>query len=75
MTVATLSRSPEVLARKRGTCPFCPEPIVAGEDYIAKVDGKGWMHAICAAAYLRHREAFDEEHNHDHGAEGAELES
>ena len=58
MTVATLTRSPEVVARKRGSCKSCPEPISPGQ-YISKVDGKGWMHAGCAADYVRHRENFD----------------
>jgi hypothetical protein len=60
--VVELIRSPEVLARKNGPCPECDEQIVAGETYVAKVDGckKGWMHATCAAAYIRHREAFEE---------------
>lgn len=60
MTVAVPTRSPEVLARKNGTCSACPQRILAGEHYIAKVDGKGWMHAKCAAAYVRHRELFEQ---------------
>jgi hypothetical protein len=56
------TRSPEVVARKNGSCPQCDEPIIAGESYVSKVDGtkKGWMHATCAAAYVRHLETFHE---------------
>jgi hypothetical protein len=62
MTVTTLGLSPEVLAKKSGDCPHCPERIVRGETYIRAVLGgkrKQWMHSDCAAAYVRHREEFD----------------
>jgi RNase P subunit RPR2 len=58
--VAVPTRSPEVLARKRSTCADCSEPIVQGQQYIVKVDGKGWMHATCAADYIRRRELVEE---------------
>ena len=62
MTVAELTCSAEVLAKRSGDCAMCPEPIVKGEHYVAKVDGsdKGWMHATCARAYVRHCEELDE---------------
>jgi hypothetical protein len=56
VTVAQLTRhthGPEVLAKRSGACKLCPQPIVAGEDYIAVVDGVGTMHALCAKAYCR----------------------
>jgi hypothetical protein len=53
--------SPEVLARRTGPCPYdCGEPIVKGESYIRKVDGKGWMHGRCAADYEDKRSLFEE---------------
>lgn len=68
--MATLTRSPEVLARKNTTCSQCSQPIAKGKDYVAKVDGckKGWMHASCADEYIRARELADdvfEEHEVD----------
>lgn len=59
MTVAELVRKtagPEVVAERDGTCKGpCGDPdgkaIRRGEHYIAKVDGRGWMHALCARAY------------------------
>jgi hypothetical protein len=55
VSVAAPTRSPEVLARRNGTCAStsCEEPIVAGDSYIAKVPGKGWMHGQCAAEHDR----------------------
>jgi hypothetical protein len=56
VTVAQLTRpvlGPEVLAKHDGPCPFCPEPIVAGESYIRKVRDRVYMHGPCAAAYDR----------------------
>jgi hypothetical protein len=56
VTVAQLTRptlGPEVLAKHDGTCPFCPEPIVAGESYIRKVRDRVYMHGPCAAEYDR----------------------
>lgn len=78
--VATPTTSPEVLARKNGSCPECSEPIVAGESYVAKVDGckKGWMHATCADAYVRDRERADAifaEHQETDDASGVREES
>lgn len=78
--MATPTRSPEVPARKPGTCGWCGERIVPfGEHYIVKVDGakQGWMHAACADEYRRARDAADEifeEHDTD-GADGAREES
>ncbi len=77
--MATLTVSPEVLARKNGTCPECGDPIVKGESYVQKVDGckKGWMHALCAAAYVREREQAAEvlaEHQETDDAPGVRQE-
>lgn len=58
--MATPTRSPEVLARRNGPCSGCPDRIVKGEHYIVKVEGKGWMHARCADAYISARETFEE---------------
>jgi hypothetical protein len=60
MSVATVEQSPEVLARKHGTCSSCSEPIVRDEDYITKVDGQGWMHAGCADIIRRLQEVRKE---------------
>lgn len=75
MSAATLTRGPEVLASKTGPCPHCETLILGGGHYIAKVDGSGlgWMHAECAAAYVRDREQARKvraEHETD-GAQGA----
>jgi hypothetical protein len=54
VTVTELTRKTmgrEVLAKRDGTCRSCSRPIEAGDDYVAKVDGVGWMHALCAKAY------------------------
>jgi hypothetical protein len=56
VTVAQLTRpslGPEDLAKRDSDCPFCPEPIVAGESYIRKVRDRIWMHGDCATAYAR----------------------
>jgi hypothetical protein len=45
--------SAETLARKNGPCHLCPDPIVAGEDYIARVGAIGWVHSLCAQGYQR----------------------
>lgn len=65
MTVATATPTlgPEIVAKRNGSCPQCPEPIVKGESYIRAVVGCGkqkWMHGDCAAAYVRHREHYQE---------------
>jgi hypothetical protein len=49
---------PEIVASRRGVCsgPCISEDgesIVPGRDYIAKVDGVGWMHALCAQERCR----------------------
>jgi hypothetical protein len=62
VTVATPPiLGPEIVARRDGTCPKCPEPIVRGESYIRPVVGCGkkkWMHTDCASAYVRHLENY-----------------
>jgi len=49
MTVA----APETLARRRGPCRLCREPIVADRDYVTKVDRMGWCHSECGNGYRR----------------------
>lgn len=56
--VATLDRSPEVEAKRTSPCSFCGEPMKAGQHYICKVEGKGWMHGSCANAYEQLREIY-----------------
>lgn len=58
------SHGPEVLAKRSGRCKGCPEPIVAGEDYISIVDGVGVMHALCATSYCRVLEEHCEPDDH-----------
>jgi hypothetical protein len=73
MTVADLAvpdLGPEVLAKMNGSCPLCPEPILAGESYIRKAGSLGFVHAICAIGYVH----VLEEHDYD-GANGASEES
>lgn len=74
MTVAELVRThgPEVLAKRDGFCKGCTDPVTAREDYIAKVDGIGWMHAFCAASYCR---IFEEHQEDNDGTDGAREES
>jgi hypothetical protein len=56
MTVAELTvpiLGPEILAKRDGSCKGCTAPVLAGEHYIRKVEGRGWMHSLCAAGYCR----------------------
>jgi hypothetical protein len=54
---------PETLARRRGCCRLCHEPIIPGFHYVTKVDGLGWVHSECGSGYRRvleeHREDDD----------------
>lgn len=45
--------SPETLARRRGRCRLCHEPIVADFHYVVKLDRLGWVHSECGSGYLR----------------------
>lgn len=55
--MATIGRR-EVLAKRSAPCPWsaCDRSIIKGEDFIAKVEGKGWMHGHCAAEHDRLQE-------------------
>ena len=69
------TKGPEVPAGRRGTCAGpCIDAdgkaIVPGEHYIAKVDGHGWMHALCAKAYCA---AINEEVNQVAGERAADI--
>lgn len=41
----------EALAHRTGKCRLCHQPIVAGADYIARLERIGWVHALCAKGY------------------------
>lgn len=55
------SIGPEVLAKKRGKCRMCDEPIIPREHYIRKTASRGWVHSECAREYERLAEVFDAE--------------
>jgi hypothetical protein len=63
MTMATLDRPRELLARRRGACALCPEAITPG-DPITQFRS-GWAHSVCILAY---RQVFDEHADHDDAA-------
>ena len=75
MTVATPTKTPEVLARKDGECRLCPEPIRSGEDYITKVERYGWVHGKCAGDLRRHQELFEQLNDDNDGVAGASEET
>lgn len=58
MTVT--ARCPETLAKIRGGCRLCREPIVPGQHYVSKLPRIGWVHATCAAGYRRVLAEHDE---------------
>ncbi len=43
--------APETLARRRGRCRLCHEPILPDVHYVSKHDRLGWLHSECAAGY------------------------
>jgi hypothetical protein len=47
MTVAV----PETVARRRGRCRLCRQPIVADHHYVTKLERLGWVHSQCGAGY------------------------
>jgi hypothetical protein len=59
----TVVAAPETLAKRRGRCRLCHEPIVADRHYVTKLDRLGWVHSECGAGYRRvleeHREDDD----------------
>jgi hypothetical protein len=61
--------SAETLARRNGSCTLCPEPVIAGQSYIAKVDPIGWVHSHCGQSYKRvideHEPTADQPHRED----------
>jgi hypothetical protein len=46
---------PELVARHGSRCRLCKKWIRAGE-YISRIPGGSWTHALCAAALRRTRE-------------------
>jgi hypothetical protein len=47
----SVAAAPETLARRRGRCRLCHEPIVAGHHYVTKLDRLGWVHSECGSGY------------------------
>jgi hypothetical protein len=54
-----------MLARRNGRCKVCSGRIVAGEDYIARDEKRGWIHAGCAVNLRRAKEIFDAHQDDD----------
>lgn len=54
-------RPAETLARRRGRCRLCHEPIVAGKHYVTRLDRIGWVHSECGAGYRQVIAAHDDE--------------
>jgi hypothetical protein len=52
--------SPETLARRRGRCRLCHEPILVDVHYVSLHDRLGWLHAECAAGYRQVLAEHDE---------------
>lgn len=48
-----MTGAPEVVARKSSWCKLCHLRIRAGEDYVSRIPGGHWVHALCAAALRR----------------------
>jgi hypothetical protein len=43
--------APETLAKRRGRCRLCHEPIVADHHYVTKLERLGWVHSECGNGY------------------------
>lgn len=48
--------APELLARHNSRCKLCRRRIRRGEDYVSRIPGGFWVHALCAAKLRRIRE-------------------
>jgi hypothetical protein len=51
---------PELIARHSARCRLCGERIRKGQDYVSRIPGGHWVHALCAQA-LRRTVAENEE--------------
>jgi hypothetical protein len=58
--------NPETLAKRRGRCRLCHEPIISGFHYVTKLEPLGWVHAECGNGYRR----VLAEHEEDDDIEG-----
>jgi hypothetical protein len=51
----------ETLAKRRGRCRLCRQPILPDVHYVSKDDRLGWLHSECAAGYRQVIAEHDEE--------------